>query len=211
VGEGSVVTVSSSRWDSVYRTRPIDQVSWYQREPTVSLRLVTSNAVPGAAVIDVGAGASLLVDHLLTLGYRNVTLLDVSRTALSQVRSRLGSLAENVAFVVGDVLEWSPDCRYDLWHDRAVFHFLNEPVDQGRYVALAARALCPGGVLVLGVYGTDGPTHCSGLEVQRFSSDDLERVFSSDFVLEHTEHEQHVTPDGIAQSFIWAVLRRRES
>ena len=161
-------------------------------------------------MIDVGAGASALVDRLVALEYRDVTLLDVSTEALAEVTERLEVRAKGVAFIVSDVLEWVPERSYDLWHDRAVFHFLNEPDDQMRYVDVAATALRAGATLVLGAFAQDGPTHCSGLDVQRFRPDDLERVFASGFTLERSEREEHVTPDGTIQSFIWVVLRRRE-
>jgi len=201
----------SEHWDAIYGSRSSSSVSWYQRDPTVSLRLITANSSIESSVIDVGAGASLLVDRLIAIGYRDVTLLEVSAAALSEVIARLGESADRVSRVVGDVLSWRPERTYDVWHDRAVFHFLTCPEDQARYVGVAASALGTGAKLVIGVFADDGPTECSGLDVQRFQADDLERLFGDFFTMEFDERERHVTPGGVSQSFIWAVLRRKGS
>lgn len=202
---------TSEHWDAIYGSRSSSSVSWYQRDPTVSLRLITANSSMESSVIDVGAGASLLVDRLIAIGYGDVTLLDVSAAALSEVTARLGESADRVSPVVGDVLSWVPERTYDVWHDRAVFHFLTHPEDQARYVGVAASALGTGAKLVIGVFADDGPTECSGLDVQRFRADDLECLFGDFFTMEFDERERHVTPSGVSQSFIWAVLRRKGS
>ena len=200
---------TSEHWDSIYGSHPSSSVSWYQREPTVSLRLITANSSKESSVLDVGAGTSQLVDRLMALDYEDVTLLDVSAAALSEVTGRLGECGGRITYVVGDVLRWSPGRVYDVWHDRAVFHFLTSPTDQARYVGVAAGALRTGAKLVIGVFANDGPTECSGLEVRGFQAYDLERLFGDFFAMEFDETELHVTPAGARQSFIWAVLRRR--
>jgi ubiquinone/menaquinone biosynthesis C-methylase UbiE len=199
---------ATDHWDAVYGTRATDEVSWYQRLPTTSQRLLTSVSSPGGAVIDVGAGASTLADTLLGSGWTDVTVLDVSRTALAVVRDRLGERQRSVSFVVANVLSWQPERTFDAWHDRAVFHFLVRPDQREKYVATASRAVRPGGVLVLGTFAADGPTQCSGLPTARYDADALAAAFAPGFTLEHSEREEHVTPGGAVQPFTWAVLRR---
>ncbi len=192
-------------WESVYRTKAPDEVSWFQRDPLVSLRLVAG--VPGS-IVDVGAGASLIAEHLLAAGRADVTLLDLSARALDVVRARLGPDASRVSFVAGDVLHWEPGRTFDCWHDRAVFHFLTTPDDQARYVRTAARLVAPGGAVVMGTFASTGPDQCSGLPTARYEPADLADLFSGAFVLEHAEHETHQTPWHADQQFTWVVLRR---
>jgi trans-aconitate methyltransferase len=194
-------------WDGVYATRPSTSVSWYQRDPSISVRLIRSLTTPASSVVDVGAGASTLVDYLVAAEYDDVTLVDVSRAALEQVERRVGPGA-GVSYVAADVLEWEPSRRFDLWHDRALFHFLVDPRDQGSYVDLALSATAPGGHLVLGGFDEDGPTHCSGLAVARHSAADLAATFAPAFDIVSSEREVHHTPSGTVQSFTWVVLRR---
>ncbi|MDE3065086.1 MAG: class I SAM-dependent methyltransferase [Acidobacteriota bacterium] len=206
-GDGAPTTGASALWDEVYAERAPTSVSWYQRTPAVSLRLITSLASPESPVVDVGAGASLLVDELLALGFSDLTLVDVSRVALDDDARRLGPGAP-VAFVHSDVLEWAPATRYEVWHDRALFHFLTDPRDQRRYVEVTERAVVRGGHVVLGCFGEDGPTQCSGLPVARHSAADLAAIFAPGYSLEASEREVHHTPSGAVQSFTWVTLRR---
>jgi rhodanese-related sulfurtransferase/2-polyprenyl-3-methyl-5-hydroxy-6-metoxy-1,4-benzoquinol methylase len=191
-------------WDDVYRTRNLESVSWFQDTPATSLRLVES--MPGS-VIDVGAGTSTLVDHLLEAGRTDITVLDVSEAALALTRSRLGDAAGRVTFEVADVMDWNPDRRYDVWHDRATFHFLTDPAHRRRYVDVVSDAVAANGVLVMGTFADDGPTHCSGLPTARYSAADLGSLFSAQFTLEHQEMETHPTPAGTTQAFTWVTLR----
>jgi 2-polyprenyl-3-methyl-5-hydroxy-6-metoxy-1,4-benzoquinol methylase len=203
------VSERGNHWDGVYDRTPWTDVSWYERDPATSLRLIEEVADgPSAAVVDVGAGASLLVDTLLAHGFTDLTVLDISERALSEVRQRLGKDAQLVTFVEQDVLTWTPDRHYDIWHDRAVFHFLTEPTDRGRYVEIAASAVRSGGSLVLATFAEDGPMQCSGLPVCRYSAEDLAEAFSASFSLTQHEREEHVTPRGVVQPFTWVVLRR---
>jgi SAM-dependent methyltransferase len=194
----------AAHWDAVYAGKPTDEVSWYQREPAVSLRLLSECAPAPAEVLDVGAGASTLADRLVDGGW-DVTLLDVSAEALAVVRARL---ADRAAYVVADLLTWTPDRAYRAWHDRAVFHFLTDPADQERYVGLAAHTVTAGGVVVLGTFAEDGPESCSGLPTARWSAERLAARFAPAFAAVHAEREEHVTPWGAAQPFTWVVLRR---
>ncbi len=184
-------------------------MSWYESDPATSLRLIEAvAATPSAAVVDVGAGASLLVDNLLAHGFTAITLLDVSERALDEVRQRLGDAARGVTFVHHDVLTWTPDREYDVWHDRAVFHFLTEPTDRARYVEIASSAVRSGGSLIVATFAEDGPEQCSGLPVSRYSPEDLVETFSAFFSLIRHERADHVTPRGVVQPFTWVVLRR---
>jgi 2-polyprenyl-3-methyl-5-hydroxy-6-metoxy-1,4-benzoquinol methylase len=197
-------------WDDVYATKPTHEVSWFQEDPAISLRLIqqASQATPGGAVIDVGAGASLLVDRLLDDGHRDLTVLDVSCEALDLVAVRLGPRAEQVTRICHDLLTWHPGSQFRIWHDRAVFHFLTEREDREAYLRLVTRSVEPGGALVLGVFAEDGPTSCSGLPAARYSAADLGDVFATAFTLEHAEREEHPTPGGGVQPFTWTILRR---
>ncbi|HEY5180171.1 MAG TPA: class I SAM-dependent methyltransferase [Dermatophilaceae bacterium] len=213
-------TSAAEHWDTVYGTKATDEVSWFQRQPTTSQRLLTSVSSPSGAVIDVGAGASTLVDTLLDAGWSDVTALDVSAKALALVRDRVSDRVSeqphdlprerpgSASFVVADVLSWQPERTYDAWHDRAVFHFLVQRDRRDQYVATASRAVRSGGVVVLGTFAADGPTQCSGLPTARYDADALAAVFAPGFSLEHSEREEHVTPGGAVQPFTWVVLRR---
>ena len=195
----------AEHWDAVYGTQAPDDLSWFQREPVVSLRLLSAYSRPSAAVLDVGAGASALGERLLEAGFTDLTLLDVSQTALAAVRGRLGDRA---TYVTSDLLAWRPTRTYGAWHDRAVLHFLTDLDDQARYVGLAAEAVEPGGVVVLGTFAEDGPESCSGLPTTRWSAEQLAERFEPVFVRVHEEREEHVTPGGAVQPFTWVVLRR---
>jgi SAM-dependent methyltransferase len=202
------VTGPADHWDAVYGGHAPAELSWYQERAATSLRLLEL-AEPGhGAVLDVGAGASPLVDALLLAGWPDVTLLDVSHAALDLERARLGARGTEVSFVVADLLAWEPDRAYRVWHDRAVLHFLTSAEERVRYVELATRAVAPGGALVIGVFAEDGPSQCSGLPTERYDAAALAAVFDPAFGLEHHEREEHVTPWGAVQPFTWAILRR---
>lgn len=199
----------SEHWDEVYERLSTSAPSWYEGEPATSLRLIAANPKgTDAAVIDVGGGTAELVDHLLARGHPHVALLDVSERALDEVRRRLGDRADRVSFIAADVLQWTPSRRYDVWHDRAVFHFLVEERDRLRYVATAAEAVAPGGVAIVATFAADGPTSCSGLPVARYSPDALATVFAPEFSPAMSERVVHVTPGGVVQPFTWCVLVR---
>ncbi|OHV31821.1 MULTISPECIES: class I SAM-dependent methyltransferase [Pseudofrankia] len=195
-----------THWDDVYGRAVVTEVSWYQHEPASSLALVEATGVgPRDAVIDVGAGASVLVDRLLDAGHTDVTVLDVAADALAVTRSRLGPRAADVHWLTVDLLEWRPQRRYQLWHDRAVFHFLTDPADRDRYRAVLRQALAPGGHAIIGTFAADGPTACSGLPTARYSTDELAAQFP-DLHVVRTSREQHHTPNGRTQPFTWLTL-----
>ncbi len=196
-------------WEGVYTTKAPDQVSWYAPRLDRSLELILRAGKPPAAVIDVGGGASTLVDDLLRLGYGPVTVLDVSDSALQVSRARLGSEADRVHWLAGDVIHTVlPPGAFDVWHDRAAFHFLLDPADQAAYAARAARSVRPGGHLVIATFAPDGPEKCSGLEVARYDGAGLASVLGPSFRLESEERETHLTPWGAQQRFVYAVLER---
>ena len=203
---------SKVHWDRVYRSTAPDRVSWYQAEPELSLRLI-QRAVPdlSAAIIDMGGGASLLVDALLSAGYRRPTVLDLSHVALAAARKRLGAEAEMANWIEGDVVATPLRAGvFDLWHDRAVFHFLTDPSDRQRYVAQVRHAISPGGHVLIATFAPDGPDRCSGLEVARDSPEDLHVEFGPGFRLLDAVREEHRTPDGRAQAFTYYLGRMEE-
>jgi SAM-dependent methyltransferase len=200
--------MNAHHWDAVYGTGRSDEVSWFQARPDTSLRLLERFSGPRDAVIDVGAGESVLADMLLDRGWSDVTVLDVSRAAVSAVEARLQGRA-GASFLVADVLHWRPERKYGAWHDRAVLHFFVDPAQQERYSTTSAGALRPGGVAVLGTFAVDGPSSCSGLPTCRYDAPMLTALCGSAFTLEHHEREEHHTPLGAVQPFTWVVLRRR--
>jgi SAM-dependent methyltransferase len=200
-----------SHWERIYESRRPEEVSWFQPRATLSFELMTS-AVPdrGAPILDVGAGASTLIDDLLEAGYRRLTVLDIAAHALDVVRDRLGAGAADVSFVRGDVttVRLEP-ASVALWHDRAVFHFLTDAEDRRRYVDQVRHAVAPGGFVLMATFAEDGPTRCSGLDVSRYSPDLLHATFGSDFELVETRREYHRTPSGVAQAFTYCLCRFR--
>lgn len=194
-------------WDHVYATRSPIEVSWYQREPRVSLDLIARVAPRrDAAIVDVGGGASTLVDALLDRGYHDVTVLDIAAAALEAAGARLGARAGLARWVVADVLRhrFAPG-SIDVWHDRAVFHFLTEAADRRAYVAQVARAVRPGGHVIVATFAEDGPDRCSGLTVCRYSPEALHAEFGAAFALEAKVFEDHVTPSGGHQRFQYCL------
>jgi SAM-dependent methyltransferase len=196
-------------WEQVYRTRAPEQVSWYQPEARNSLELIR-RAGPdcAAAIIDIGGGASTLVDSLVDADYRDVTVLDLAPDALAIARARLGARADSVHWMTADILAAElPAARYDIWHDRAAFHFLTNPDDRARYVAQLRHALRPGGYLVMATFALDGPPRCSGLDVIRYSAESLADELGSGFELVESVREEHRTPSGAIQRFQYSLLR----
>ena len=199
-------TDSSTHWETVWAGKGRESVSWYEESPDTSTALVLSGGVP-RSVIDVGAGASMLLDA----GVDHVTLLDLSMSALALTSVRLEQRAHRVTTIVGDVLTAGFDEQYDVWHDRAVFHFLVEPEQRAAYVAQVVRALAPDGLLVVGTFAEDGPETCSGLPVARYDADALVSELGGaggGFSLVETRRAEHHTPWDSVQPFTWVVLRR---
>ena len=197
-------------WETVYRTKDVHEVSWFQSEARRSLDLITRVSPDRSApIIDVGAGASVLVDDLLAAGYLDVSVLDVSEAALEISRGRLGTDAAKVKWMRADVRRAQLDeGAYAVWHDRAVFHFLTDAADRAAYVEQVRRAVRPGGYVLVATFAEDGPEYCSGLPVVRYSAEGLHSEFGTDFQLVRSEHEDHRTPAGGEQSFLYCLCRR---
>jgi len=196
-------------WDRIYQTKQPDQVSWYAAHLNRSLGLITAAAPDtNARVIDVGAGESTLVDDLLERGYSAVSVLDLSEAALAVTKARLHSRAAQVTWYVGDVTRTAlPEGAFDVWHDRAVFHFLVDPADRAAYVAQVMRSVKPGGHVIVATFGPAGPLSCSGLDTVRYSADELHGQFGTQFRLLDHSTEEHVTPWGAMQQFTYCYCR----
>ena len=200
---------SKTHWEGVYSTKSSTDVSWYQSDPALSLALIQNLApTKGGRIIDIGGGASILVDRLLDIGFERVAVLDVSEAALNQAKSRLGERADRVEWIVADILDAGEIGTADLWHDRAVFHFLTGSADRARYRDLAARTVRPGGYLILATFADDGPERCSGLDVCRYNARTLAIELGDPFTLIHEDAETHQTPWGTPQSFVYGIFRR---
>ncbi len=196
-------------WETVYHNKAAGDVSWFQQHAASSLRLIEDCADQDAQIIDVGGGASVLVDDLLDSGYRNLTVLDLAASALAASRARLGARAQSVEWIAADITRAAlPAARYDVWHDRAVFHFLTDPVDRARYVEQVLKSVKPGGHVIIATFGPGGPLQCSGLDVMRYTPDALHAEFGAPFRLLRHETEIHHTPSGQEQEFVYCYCRR---
>jgi len=199
----------ATHWDKIYREKAPDSVSWYRAHLETSLALIRKAAPDrSASIIDVGGGESTLVDDLLKDGYPNVTVLDISQTAIDVTRRRLGRLAANVSWLCGDItkIDLSGRC-FDVWHDRAVFHFLTSPEQRVAYVRRVARTVNRGGHVLVSTFGPEGPQKCSGLDVVRYDSDSLHAEFGAHFQLIESSKELHETPFGTTQQFLYCLCR----
>jgi SAM-dependent methyltransferase len=197
-----------SYWEDVHHGKDVDAVSWWQSVPELSLGLVDETGIGrDEPVVDVGAGWSTLVDHLIERGYRDLTAIDLSLTALQTVRERLGPAGQAVTLDIADVLDYRPGRRFTVWHDRAVFHFLTEEDERDDYRASLDRCLAVGGWAVVATFGPDGPTTCSGLPIVRYTHEELAAQFP-DYDLVSTSGDDHLTPWGTVQQFTAVLLRR---
>lgn len=201
---------SKEHWEQVYSTKATDAVSWFQPHADHSLRLIRGTGAPlSAAIIDVGGGASTLVDDLLTDGYSKLTVLDLSAAALAAAKERLGAQGSKVQWLEANITEAQlPIAAYDIWHDRAVFHFLTSAEDRQAYVQAALRAVKPGGHVIVATFAENGPTQCSGLPIRRYSASELHAEFGEPFTLIQHEKEAHHTPFGTVQQFVYCYCRR---
>ena len=196
-------------WEQVYRDKPEDTVSWFQVHPQISLELIKPYSKPGDALIDVGGGASRLVDHLLAESYSDLTVLDLAEAALERAGTRLGRAALKVQWLVADITRWRPERRYRFWHDRAVFHFLTDAAERAAYRAALEAALAPGAHAMVASFALDGPERCSGLPVQRYSPESLAEELGGGFRLRESREETHLTPAGRLQRFQYSLFERR--
>jgi len=204
---------SKDHWEKVYATKATDTVSWFQEHAGRSLDLIHSSlAGHDAGIIDVGGGASTLVDDLVAEGYTDLTVLDLSAAALATARKRLGQQESKVRWIEADITKVElPANRYDIWHDRAVFHFLTDPADRAAYVRTVFHSVKPGGHVIVAAFAEDGPLQCSGLPVVRYRAGELHDQFGEAFVLLEHSKEEHHTPSGAVQPFVYCYCRRAGS
>jgi len=201
-----------AHWENVYITKGEKEVSWFQENPAPSLELIALTGLSeDAAIIDIGGGASRLVDDLLARKFRRLTVLDLSGAALAAARERLGDRGTDVQWLIADVTRWEPTETYDLWHDRAAFHFLIDHADQSAYVDRLKKAVKPGGYVIIGTFAPDGPERCSGLPIVRHDAATLTKTLGSDFVLIDARRHEHATPWGAIQRFQFSTFRRTPS
>jgi trans-aconitate methyltransferase len=201
-----------AHWEKVYGTKGEKEVSWFQETPAPSLDLIALTGVSAEAeIIDVGGGTSRLVDDLIAREFCHLTVLDLSEAALAAAKSRVGGSGADVQWVVADVTKWEPPQMYDLWHDRAAFHFLTEQADQSAYVDRLRRAVKPGGYVIIGTFAPDGPERCSGLPIVRHDSTTLAAILGSDFALIDARRHNHTTPWGAVQRFQFSTFRRADA
>ncbi len=205
-----VATDRKEHWEQVYSTKGETGVSWYQREPRLSLELIRAVApAAGGRIIDIGGGASGLVDKLLDLPFEKIAVLDISETALGKARARLGARAGRVEWIAADITEAPHVGTFEVWLDRAVFHFLTDAADRRKYVELALRTVPTGGCLIIATFADEGPPRCSGLDVCRYNADSLSAAIGQGFTLVREARETHTTPWESSQQFFYGVLRRQ--
>ena len=199
----------AEHWDNVFRTKPRTDVSWFEAEPTTSLELVKSVTTTSASVIDIGAGTADLARRLISDGYADVTVLDISTIAIDSMAASFTDADHKPVFVVADVTKWLPGRTYDVWHDRAVFHFMVTDELRNGYKSTLTRAIHPGGFAIIGTFAKDGPEQCSGITVTRHSPESIADFLSTDFDPVRSLGRIHRTPHGVDQHFVWVTLRRR--
>jgi trans-aconitate methyltransferase len=198
-----------AHWENVYQTRAEREVSWFQQSPEISLDLIrATGAGVDSSIIDIGGGASRLVDAIVDEGFAAITVLDLSEKALATAKARLGTRGAGVEWIAADVTTWEPTQTYDVWHDRAAFHFLTEPKDRAAYVGRILRAVRPGGDVIIGTFAPDGPERCSGLPVVRHDAAALAKVLGPSFGLIESRNHAHRTPAGAIQHFQFSRFRR---
>ncbi len=201
---------TKEHWENVYSTKAAEEVSWFQEHARLSLQIICDSALaPDGRIIDVGGGASTLVDDLLSAGFSKITVLDLSAAALAKAKARLGSRAASVQWLEANILDVTlPASTYDVWHDRAVFHFLTSESERHRYVEQVLHAVKPGGLVIVATFAEDGPEKCSGLPVMRYSADGVHAEFGNTFELLGSQRESHLTPTGKEQKFVYCFCRR---
>jgi 2-polyprenyl-3-methyl-5-hydroxy-6-metoxy-1,4-benzoquinol methylase len=203
------MSTKKQHWENVFSTKQENEVSWYQPKPQTSINFFIENNIPkNAKIIDIGGGDSYLIDSLLELGYSDLYLLDISENAIERIKNRLGANAEKVTFIVSDVLDFQPETTFDVWHDRASFHFLTTENEISTYKKLVSNSIRENGFLFLGTFSENGPLKCSGLEITQYSESKFESIFGSDFNKINCFTENHQTPFDTIQNFIFCAFKK---
>jgi len=198
---------NKKHWENIYQKKEIDGVSWYQKVPIESLQLIKKYSISNSdKIIDIGCGKSFLADNLLELNYTDISLVDISSNALKEVKDRLQNKSLN--FIETDILNFNSNDKYDIWHDRAVFHFITNPEGIEKYISLCNKYINNQGILIIGTFAEDGPLKCSGLEIKRYSVDQISGLFKETFELVESFKMLHKTPFDTEQSFLFCVLRK---
>lgn len=201
-----------SHWEEIYRSKAHDTMSWFQHKPETSLNLIRSTGLSKRArIIDIGGGDSFLAENLLYMGYKDITVLDISEKALERARSRIGMRSKQIKWLVQDISEFTPQVKFDLWHDRAVFHFLTEEDEIEQYVKTANKYIVPGGHLIIGTFSEKGPTKCSGIQIKQYSTESLSNLFIPFFERIECLQIDHVTPLNKIQNFTFCRFRKYDS
>ena len=196
-------------WDTIYQDKPTIELGWFQEVPAISLDLIKSAGIDkDAKIIDIGGGDSLLVDHLLELGYSNITVLDLSESAIERAKKRLGSKGSEVNWICSDIRDFNTDEKFDLWHDRACFHFLIDNADIQIYTSKINQFLAEKGIVVLGTFSKTGPQKCSGLPIKQYDSKTITQIFTQDFYVEKSLEATHITPSLARQNYVFCRLKR---
>lgn len=200
---------AKDHWEKIYSTKKANEVSWTQEVPETSLGFIHSFNLPkNSAIIDVGGGESKFVDFLLDEGYSDITVLDISELALKKAQLRLGERASKVKWIVSDITEFKPLQKFDVWHDRATFHFLTSKDQIEKYIELAAQSVNPNGFMAIGTFSENGPTKCSGLDIKQYSESELERTLTYYFRKIHCITEDHITPFHTIQNFLFCSFKK---
>lgn len=201
--------MKKEHWENVFATKAENEVSWFQKKPETSIQLIQALKLPkDAKIIDIGGGDSYLIDSLIELGYTNLFLLDISEKAILRSKNRLGEKADNVTFIVSDVLDFKPKEKFDVWHDRASFHFLIKEDEILKYKTTVSDSLTSNGNFVLGTFSNEGPLKCSGLDISQYSVEKILNLFEDTFEMENCFTEDHQTPFETTQNFIFSTFKK---
>jgi SAM-dependent methyltransferase len=197
-------------WENVFANKKENEVSWYQLKPQTSINFFLDNGIQkDARIIDIGGGDSYLIDNLLELGYTNLYLLDISENAINRIKNRLGTNAEKVTFIISDILDFKPEATFNVWHDRASFHFLTSDKEIATYQNLVSNSVAENGLLFLGTFSESGPLKCSGLEIAQYSEAKFKKIFGSRFAMLNSFNENHATPFETIQNFIFCTFKKK--
>jgi 2-polyprenyl-3-methyl-5-hydroxy-6-metoxy-1,4-benzoquinol methylase len=198
-----------NHWENIYQTKELKDVSWFQAKPETSLDFFKQfNVSLSSKIIDIGGGDSLLVDHLLNLGYQDISVLDISSAAINRAKNRLGEQAKNVKWIVADASTFKPTEKYDFWHDRAAFHFLTEEQEISNYLETAQQHINPKGVMIIGTFSKEGPTKCSGIEIKQYSESSMTERLNAFFEKIKCITVNHKTPFNTVQNFVFCSFRK---